>query len=256
MKKILINYADQQYYESQKVNSQSGRRVGGFTDVIEYNKSRLEPEFVSKNADIFKKGRGAGYWLWKPYIILKTLESASSEDLVFYCDAGATFVDSFDDYMFDLCREDDKGLILCNGGHVNKKWTKRDCFVFMDCDTPEYTDTLQLTATFQLCRKTDFTLDFYREHVQLATVKLTLHVIGGGGVSVVKHPSSSNFVVQSTASTVQIVPMYNDSRVGLELRSKDGQRFMLGLGVTSPALDVPANGTNAMSIVLFNGGRA
>ena len=168
MKKILINYADQQYYESQKVNSQSGRRVGGFTDVIEYNKSRLEPEFVSKNADIFKKGRGAGYWLWKPYIILKTLESASSEDLVFYCDAGATFVDSFDDYMFDLCREDDKGLILCNGGHVNKKWTKRDCFVFMDCDTPEYTDTLQLTATFQLCRKTDFTLDFYREHVQLA----------------------------------------------------------------------------------------
>ena len=70
--------------------------------------------------------------------------------------------------MFDLCRDDEKGLVLCNGAHVNKKYTKRDCFILMDCDTPEYTDMLQLTATFQLCRKTDFTLDFYREHVSHA----------------------------------------------------------------------------------------
>lgn len=168
MKKILINYADGLYYQAQRLNSATGREIAGFTDVIEFNRSRLQPEFVEDNINIFSRKRGAGYWLWKPYIILKTLESASEDDLIFYCDSGASFINSFDDCMFDLCRDDEKGLVLCNGGHVNKKWTKRDCFHLMDCDTPDYTDMIQLTATFQLCRKTDFTLDFYREHLSYA----------------------------------------------------------------------------------------
>ncbi len=168
MKKILINYADGLYHQAQKLNSATGREVAGFTDVIEFNRGRLQPEFIDNNLDIFSRKRGAGYWVWKPYIILETLKTMSEDDIVFYCDAGAFFVSSFNDYMFDLCMGDEKGLILCNGGHVNKKWTKRDCFHLMGCDTPNYTDMMQLTATFQLCRKTDFTLNFYSEHLKYA----------------------------------------------------------------------------------------
>ena len=75
---------------------------------------------------------------------------------------------TFNDYLFDLCFSDEKGLILFNGAHKNKKYTKRDCFHYMGCDTEEYAEMLQLTATFQLCRKTKFTIDFYKEHIKFA----------------------------------------------------------------------------------------
>lgn len=168
MKKILINYADKLYYESQKHNSKSGLEVGGFTDAINYSSKDLDNSFFYKNRNILMQPRGAGYWLWKPYIILKTLETMNDNDILFYCDAGASFIDSFDDYLFDICYKDEKGLILFNGAHINKKYTKRDCFYYMECDSEKYTEMNQLTATFQLCRKTDFTIEFYKEHIKFA----------------------------------------------------------------------------------------
>ena len=41
----------------------------------------------------------------------------------------------------------------------------------MGCDTPEFTDILQLTASFQICRKTDFALAFYEEHIKYSSVE-------------------------------------------------------------------------------------
>jgi hypothetical protein len=165
-RKIVINYADKRYYQAQKENSRTALQIGEFTHAIERGSKNIDMEFYIRNRIILEHPHGAGYWLWKPYIILKELENMNDNDILFYCDAGASFVGSFNDYLFDLCRADEKGLILFNGGHINKKYTKRDCFYYMDCDTKKYTDATQLTATFQLCRKTKFTIDFYNEHLK------------------------------------------------------------------------------------------
>jgi hypothetical protein len=168
MKKILINYADKLYYESQKDNSKTGLSIGGFTDIINYSFKDIDNLFYAKNRHILEQSRGAGYWLWKPYIILKTLEKINDEDILFYCDSGCSFIGSFDDYLFDLCLKDEKGIVLFNGGHKNKKYTKRDCFYYMNSDYEKYLEMSQLTASFQLCRKTDFSINFYKEHIRFA----------------------------------------------------------------------------------------
>ncbi len=171
MKKILINYANNAYYNSQENNAKTGLEIGGFTDYIKYSISNIDNEFILQNKEILQQQKGAGYWLWKPYIILKTLENMSEDDILFYCDSGVSFISSFEEYLFDLCLNDEKGLILFNGGHINKYFTKRDCFYYMSCDEKKYIDGVHLTATFQLCRKTDFVINFYKEHLKFAQDK-------------------------------------------------------------------------------------
>ena len=160
-----MNYAHITHQKSRELNSRTGLEVGGFNQVKQYTYNTLDKEFKEKNKNILSQRRGAGYWLWKPYVILDTLRRAKDGDMVFYCDAGCSFVGSFNDYFFDICERDEKGIILFMGAHPHSSYTKRDCFYYMDCEHPKYWDALQLTATFQLVRKNDFSMDFYEKYV-------------------------------------------------------------------------------------------
>ena len=72
MSNILINYADRGFFKAQKLNSESGLEHG-FDRVINYCRKDIDSDFLNKNEYILNKVRGAGYWLWKPYIILNVL---------------------------------------------------------------------------------------------------------------------------------------------------------------------------------------
>lgn len=164
---ILINYSHLAYYNSSIKNASSAISVGGFDKSIRYGIDDISEDYRSKNSRILSAKRGAGYWMWKPYIIHKTLISMDEDSVLFYCDAGSTFVNSAKPYI-DACKKDKKGIILFKDAHINKKFTKRDCFVYMNSDTKEYTDALQLTAGFQFVRKTSFSLKFYEEYMRHA----------------------------------------------------------------------------------------
>lgn len=59
--------------------------VRGITDTD----LKADTEFWKKHgAFIEASSRGYGYWLWKPYILLKALESLSDGDIVMYIDSG------------------------------------------------------------------------------------------------------------------------------------------------------------------------
>ncbi|MEO1909013.1 MAG: hypothetical protein ABGX10_01060, partial [Paracoccus sp. (in: a-proteobacteria)] len=44
--------------------------------------------FWDENRFILEQERGAGYWLWKPWIILQKLREVGPDDIVIYNDAG------------------------------------------------------------------------------------------------------------------------------------------------------------------------
>ncbi len=166
--KILINYADLTYFQSRKQNSKSGISVAGFDKVIEYDRPSIDSNFQNEHADILNQPLGAGYWLWKPYIILTTLLAANDDDIIHYSDAGCTFTGNMAPY-FDLCLNEKRGLILFRGNHINKTYTKRDCFYYMGMNTEKYIEGEQLTASHVLYRKTDFTLSFFSEWLKHMT---------------------------------------------------------------------------------------
>ena len=59
----------------------------GIDFIYNYRKEHIDPEFLKQNP-ILNEQYGAGYWLWKPYFILKTLNSIPEGSILVYADSG------------------------------------------------------------------------------------------------------------------------------------------------------------------------
>jgi hypothetical protein len=67
----------------------------------------LDTEFMDKNKSILEHTRGGGYWLWKPYIINKTLDKLNDGDILFYMDSMYYFIENFTHYILNLLSKQD-----------------------------------------------------------------------------------------------------------------------------------------------------
>jgi len=152
VKTVLVNFADRAFQRSQALNSASGLEVGGFDRVFSYSPRDIDRVFRRRNAAVLKRRRGAGNWLWKPYFIRRTLDAVGSNDVVFYCDSGAVFIDSARP-LIDLAVGRAGGVLLFELQNVERAWTKRDAFVILGCDEPWYHESPQRMATFSVWRK-------------------------------------------------------------------------------------------------------
>jgi len=164
---VLINYANDLFRSSQKVNSKSGEKIGLFSKVISYNPTDIDANFKNKNKKILEQKRGNGYWLWKPYFIKKTLEDLDWGDYLFYCDSGSYFIDSVHK-IISLSQKSEQDIIPFELTHLESEWTKRDAFVFMECDSADYYNTKQRLASFILIKKTELSIQFIEEWMNFA----------------------------------------------------------------------------------------
>jgi len=162
MKKILVNYADKTFSQAQKLNAKTGFEIGGFDDVRSFAPEDIDEKFYAENKELLNEFRGNGYWLWKPYFLLKVLEEAQEGDFVFYCDSGAVFSDKID-YLVDVSNTLKQDVLVFEIPYLEKEWTKRDAFILMDCDESQYADTLQRCSGFILCRKSEESMEFVGE---------------------------------------------------------------------------------------------
>ena len=71
--------------------------------------------------------------------------------VVVYSDAGLRYV-ADPSPLIDLTATREVVLFQNTGGQLQRTWTKRDCFVLMQADAPEYWDALQLDASIQIYR--------------------------------------------------------------------------------------------------------
>lgn len=151
----------------QKMLSDSARRHANVDEVIQWTRDELlTSDFYQQNKRILDQPRGAGYWSWKPYIILQTLNKVGDNDWVVYSDIGKPFrrgdntragnnaignimhtpVDSIIRYA-DQHNGFTPGVWIPHYGAA-KMWSKRDCFVGMGCDFPEYHNSGQVQAGY------------------------------------------------------------------------------------------------------------
>jgi hypothetical protein len=169
-KKIQINYANNSHYKSQLLNKYSALRYADVDNVICYNINDIDEDFKNKNKEILECKKGAGYWLWKPYLILKTLKDLNDDEYLIYCDSSVIHLKSWFpviELMYKLKTDIGCFEII----QLEKMWTKRDLFINMDLDDKDYTDTYQRCASYQIIKKNDFTLKFYKEYLELCCRK-------------------------------------------------------------------------------------
>lgn len=170
MRTWIVSYANASFQASQKRLLESALKYGIDEPRPWDNKSLEQTPFYKMFQTILDKPRGSGYWLWKPFIIKETLKEMDDGDVVIYSDAGIEIVGDLSP-LIELCRH--KNGILLFAGHYDdvgapgpnicSKWTKRDCFIFMDCDEPRYYQSQMLDASFLVLAKTERSIAFIRE---------------------------------------------------------------------------------------------
>lgn len=161
--KYLLNYANLRYYEFQSLSTKQAYE-NGFDFVYQMKESDIDEIFKEKNKSIFYQFKGAGYWIWKPYLILKVLKELKDNDYLLYLDSGACVNNSIEPLIDTL--KNSKQDILCFGLNFKEKmYTKRDTFINMNLDYEEYTNSNQINAGIQLIKKTEFSVKFYEEYL-------------------------------------------------------------------------------------------
>ncbi len=106
MKKIFITYGNQPFCDTLKRLKKEAKSLGIFDKVITYTEKDLSKEVLS--SPLMQYLRGGGYWVWKPYVILKTMQ-AYPDALIVYTDAGCSLNNNSEEWnqWFQLMQSND-----------------------------------------------------------------------------------------------------------------------------------------------------
>jgi hypothetical protein len=158
---VSFSTTDFEVYQNEMINS---AKQYGIWKSFRYTVEDLVPtEFYKKNQHIFNNKRGFGFWLWKPYFILESLKKVQDNEIIFYVDSGAMFI-SDPNPLLKLVHTNEAGFVAFSHWPVTiSRFTKRDTFINLGCDSEEYHNANIIMAGIMLLRKNDFTISFVTE---------------------------------------------------------------------------------------------
>lgn len=162
-----VTYSTKDYEKTRKYNVKMAYQKGKVDQVFEFCEEDLAPEFMEKNRKTLSCKRGGGYWVWKPYVVKKALDSLQDGNYLFYCDSGAFAMGDLHT-LASFMEKKKTDILFFSLDCVEKNWTKRDIFIELGCDTAAYTDSLQRCATYFMIKKTQKTEEFVNEWLSYA----------------------------------------------------------------------------------------
>jgi hypothetical protein len=114
----------------QKQKIQAGD--AGFNYSIVYTWEDLEKtaEYITYK-ELYDVPKGAGYWMWKPYYLLRTMREMEYGDLVFYCDAGDYYSKDAVSRMLSIAEINDGRFLLSHVFANNYEYVKE--YLFSKC---------------------------------------------------------------------------------------------------------------------------
>ena len=105
---------------------------------------KLDKEFWNKHKMfITTNKRGYGYWLWKSYIIKKTMKLMSEGDILLYLDCGCEIDIRKKPKMIELFDIVKKDYIVGSQTCNEQGWNKMDLLLHLDMNKPQYLITKQ-----------------------------------------------------------------------------------------------------------------
>ncbi|MBY0280609.1 MAG: hypothetical protein K2W94_00420 [Alphaproteobacteria bacterium] len=164
----LVSYADgpEIFHKNQNALTASALNKG-VDFFLNYKRSHLDKGFLEQNKSILFQKKGAGYWLWKPWVILKTLQSVEENAIVIYADSGFVFHTHLQP-LIDLALQ--HRIILVDydttlHGTLGQI-TKRETLEKMGCDTPTCRQGKHLWAAFSIFRNTPESRAFVKKWLE------------------------------------------------------------------------------------------
>ena len=108
----LISYADgpEVFFRNRNILAYSALNRG-VDFIYNYRRNHIDPSFIKKNP-ILNEPVGAGMWLWKPYLILKTLENIPEDSLLLYADSGLLIRKPIREFIDNEFSDPEKSIML------------------------------------------------------------------------------------------------------------------------------------------------
>lgn len=117
-----------------------------FDEIILYDDNWLKTNgYIEKHKVIFSNSIGFGYWIWKPIILLDSIRRSDAFDKILYVDCGDKIENSIIQHL-NSSLSNGNSLCLTKGRNEAFKYTKRDCFHYMDCDNLKAWNSIQIEA--------------------------------------------------------------------------------------------------------------
>jgi hypothetical protein len=158
----LVSYADgpEIYYQNQNALALSVLNRG-VDFILNYRRPHIDPTFYKKHAKILSAPKGAGFFIWKPHVILKTMKIAPENAIIIWADNAFA------------CHGEIQGLINLALKHDVMVWNqteftlghhnKRSNLVKMHCDTPACRQAPHIQGGFFMVRNTPRSREFVRQ---------------------------------------------------------------------------------------------
>lgn len=158
----LTTYADASMSIAAQICTASAKqngidRVWSWTDA-----AIRQTEFYEQNKAILDQPRGSGYWLWKPYIILDTLQRMIEGEILVYADAGVEFVAP----VRHIIDRMDQDIWLFGNQYQHVHWCKGDVMKALNC----FDSGSQVQASVIIIRNTTKAREFVDEWLTWCTV--------------------------------------------------------------------------------------
>jgi hypothetical protein len=145
-----------------------------FTKIYSYTEKDLmeDTEFFDKNSNfILNNPRGYGYWLWKPYLIKKTLEKMETGDMLLYLDSGCELnIHGKDKMQHFINLAQEKKIIGTIAGSTDCNYTKMDLIKYLKMDNNiELLIRPQMQACALLMQKCDIIVKLFNEMYEIGS---------------------------------------------------------------------------------------
>lgn len=174
---IFLTFGNKKFYNSLDRIKKEALSFNIFDNIMIYNDVQLIddfPEFWTTHENFIKNNnRGYGYWIWKSFLVLKTLESMNENDILVYADAGCELnkegIKRLNEY-FEIVKNSNYGSLSFELTYPEKQWTKMDLFNELDMNTNEHLNNKQLMATSFILKKCNHTIKLVIEWYKYSSI--------------------------------------------------------------------------------------
>jgi len=172
MKLYFLTYGDRNFYLSKKQLIYKAESTYLFDKCISLGPSDLNRDFKDEFYSILSQKKGGGYWIWKFKILQNLLNEISYEDIVVYCDAGATFninkksLNRLKEYI-EILRYSKFGNLRmeCEKQFLEKQYTTKELFNYFNIKSDsDIMNSPQLQAGHLFFKKNKHSEDYLKTY--------------------------------------------------------------------------------------------
>ena len=168
MKIYFLTYGNQKFKISKQHLITLAKQSSLFDYTIALGPENLSKDFVKEYSEILNMPKGGGYWIWKHHIIENLLNEMAPNDILIYCDAGASLnlnnkaIKRFNEYI-EIINSSKSGILRmeCEKQFIENSYTIKQLFEYFKT-TPFSTigTNTQLQAGHMFFKKNNHTREF------------------------------------------------------------------------------------------------